>query len=152
MSYRTNVVAFYLTCCGIHHSNRKYFDWMPRHVTLNASASSLCMPRMLRHWTMDAASSILCIFTIKSFPLTHVAAFTIACCGMLFSYMFQYLGILPCMLRHTPCVFPSCCSIELPMLWINMNINQSLPQNSQRYWFSLVLTCFSFFNQQSYTI
>ena len=75
-----------------------------------------------------------------------------AFCGMLFSYMFQCLGIFPCMLRHTPCVFSSCCSIELSMPWINMHINQSLPQNSQRYWFSLVLTCFPFFNQQSYTI
>ena len=60
-----------------------------------------------------AAASILRIFTSKSLPSMHVAASAIACCDMVFSYMFQCLGIISSMLGHTPCVFPSCCNIEL---------------------------------------
>ena len=102
-------------------------------------------PWMLRHPS--------CVFSLPIVFLQRMLkAYAIACCGLLFSYMFQCLGILPSMLRHTPCVFPSCCSIEMPLPWINMHINQCLPQKSQKYWFSLILTCFPFFNQQSYAI
>ena len=83
--------------------------WITWYPTLIYSACCGIQSWMLRH------SSLL--FFFHFLPSPHATTSIVTCCSMLFSYLFQCLGILSSMLLQHPLVFSLCCSIELPMPW-----------------------------------